>query len=549
MLSRNILKRMKLSHKLFIVIATLNLLTISSFTYFTYITEKNTILQGIDSKLVASGQGIKVALDSFHKKLGKPEGITAAEYRAALDVLSQFAVNAGIKYAYSVMLKDGGVVFTTSSYTREDLEKGDLTSLYEPYQDAPPGLVAALKNSEITFQQYSDKWGSFRSVFIPSRLPNGMNYAIGIDIGIDKIDAILRETLLRCLLIGLAVFAAGTIVTLLIARFLSGTIGKIAHHLNQVADGNLTVLMENSSNDELGMLAQDINRMVERLRILISRVSEASVSVVESANVFHALSENVSSGVEEVASQAAQAATAAEEMTATSRSISDNCAVAARSVKETEDVAKAADEVIRRTVSMMDGIATLVRDSAHTVRDLGATSAQIGEIIGTIEDIAEQTNLLALNAAIEAARAGEYGRGFAVVADEVRTLADRTGIATREIGKVITAIQAKIREAVGSMEQGEVQVAQGTQDSAQSGEALQDILKHARQITEQVQEVAVSASEQTATTDEISCSISHITTVARSTVEGMKNSVEAAAKMNSLAEDLHQQLRHFTLPA
>lgn len=548
MLFRNIVKRMKLSHKLFVVITALNLITISAFTSFTYTTEKKAILQGIDSKLVACGQGIKVALDSFHKKLVKPDGITSTEYRSTLDVLSEFAHNAGIKYAYSVILKDGGVVFTTSSYTKEDLEKGDLTTLYESYQDAPPGLVASLKKNEITFEQYTDKWGSFRSVFIPSRLPNGTSYAIGIDVGLDKIDSILRETLVRCLLIGLVVFLAGTIVALLIARYIAGNIRKIAQHLKQVADGNLTILVESRSDDELGMLAQDINRMVERLRILISRVSESSVSVVESANMFHAMSRSLSSGVEEVAGQAVQVATAAEEMAATSRSISDNCAVVAESVKVTEDVATAADEVIRKTVSMMDDIAALVRDSATTVRDLGATSAQIGEIIGTIEEIADQTNLLALNAAIEAARAGEYGRGFAVVADEVRTLADRTGTATREIGLVIKAIQTKISEAVGSMEKGEIQVTEGTKDSARSGEALQEILRHARQITAQVNEVAVAASEQTATTDEISCSIGHITNVAQSTVDEMKNSVEAAVKMNSLAEELHQQLQLFKLP-
>ena len=198
--------------------------------------------------------------------------------------------------------------------------------------------------------------------------------------------------------------------------------------------------------------------MVEKLRMLVSSVWNASDSVVAAAGQFYATSRNLSTGVEEVAGQAVLVATAAEEMAATSRSISDNCATAAQSVKVTEGIAQTAEGVVRQTVTMMDSIAALVQDSAGTVKDLGTSSAQIGSIIATIEDIADQTNLLALNAAIEAARAGEQGRGFAVVADEVRKLADRTGNATREIGMVIKAIQTKIGEAVASMEEGVTQV-------------------------------------------------------------------------------------------
>lgn len=541
--------RLKLSHKLFMVITALNLLTISIFTYFAYTNEKKIILRDIDSKLIASGQGIKVALDSFHEKLLNVEGVSAEEFRSELDSLSAFAEKAGIKYAYSVMMKDGGVVFTTSSYTREELEKGDFTSLYETYEDAPEGLKTALGKNEITYDQYTDQWGSFRSVFIPSRLPHGETYVVGIDVGLDEISLSLRKTLYSCLLIGFFVFVSGTIIALLVARYISKSVRRIARHLNQVADGDLGVLLEKTSNDELGMLSQDINRMVEKLRMLISSVKNASDSVVSASGQFYATSRNLSIGVEEVAGQAVLVATAAEEMAATSRSISENCTTAAQSVKVTEDFAQTAEGVVRQTVTMMDSIAALVQDSAVTVKDLGTSSAQIGSIIATIEDIADQTNLLALNAAIEAARAGEQGRGFAVVADEVRRLADRTGKATREIGMVIKDIQAKIGDAVNSMQEGVSQVTRGTTDAARSGEALQEIVKHTRLITSQVNQVAVAATEQTATTDEISCNISQITSIAQSTVDEVKNSVTAAGQMTALAGELHSQIQQFKLPA
>ncbi|AVR96715.1 methyl-accepting chemotaxis protein [Pseudoduganella armeniaca] len=85
------------------------------------------------------------------------------------------------------------------------------------------------------------------------------------------------------------------------------------------------------------------------------------------------------------------------------------------------------------------------------------SSADVRDIIDTISEIAGQTHLLAFNAAIEAARAGEHGAGFSVVANEVRKLAEKSALAAREIGKLITETVTRVDE--GTRLTGDVEAA------------------------------------------------------------------------------------------
>lgn len=88
----------------------------------------------------------------------------------------------------------------------------------------------------------------------------------------------------------------------------------------------------------------------------------------------------------------------------------------------------------------------LLDRSREAIGQIQRSSKDVHEIIDTISDIASQTNLLAFNAAIEAARAGEHGVGFSVVAEEVRKLAEKSGKAAREIGKLINENIQRVNE-------------------------------------------------------------------------------------------------------
>jgi methyl-accepting chemotaxis protein len=355
-----------------------------------------------------------------------------------------------------------------------------------------------------------------------------------------KSRTLISITLVICLVIGL--FEA-----MVLAGLLSRPLIILARKAEQIADGDLTVTIENKSHDEVGQLGAAFGTMTTNLRTLIGRLSETSLQLSSSSNELKSTAEQISIGTEEVAAQAGTVAVASEEMAATSTDIANNCHLAADSAQQAASTTKNGFDVVARTVEGIRRRGEEARANAKNIESLGERSDQIGAIVATIEDIADQTNLLALNAAIEAARAGDQGRGFAVVADEVRALAERTTRATREIGEMIKAIQNETGAAIVSMEAGVKGSEQGVAEASQLETALHAILEQVDSVSMQVSQIATAAEEQTATTSEITNNISQITQVVQETSRGAQQSADAATGLSSKANELQSLIRVFKL--
>ncbi len=346
------------------------------------------------------------------------------------------------------------------------------------------------------------------------------------------------------------------IIALLAALPLVYTIRRINRSLSSVTfmvkdiaegEGDLTKRLDDSGKDEFAELSRWFNLFLQKLNTTLVKVSSDTRELTSAATGLLDTSRQIARAADTVAVQGATAATASEEMAATSADIACNCQTVADNSRKADEAAQSGAAVVRETLDAMDQIAIKVRLSATTVESLGQRGEQIGVIVATIEEIADQTNLLALNAAIEAARAGEQGRGFAVVADEVRRLAERTTEATREIGEMIRTIQDETRVAVHSMEEGVKQVSIGSAKAAGSGDALQEILEQIASLNMQISQIATAAEEQTATTNEINNSVQQMTDEVSTTAQGAQNATDAASRLSELAEGLQKLVGQFKL--
>jgi methyl-accepting chemotaxis protein len=242
--------------------------------------------------------------------------------------------------------------------------------------------------------------------------------------------------------------------------------------------------------------------------------------VTSSATEMQASSKNLAAASEETARQAQVVAAASEEATRNVETVSASA----------EELTKSIAEIARHVQDASRMTAVAVRDADktnETIKQLGESSHQIGEVVKVITSIAQQTNLLALNATIEAARAGEAGKGFAVVANEVKELARQTAKATEEISQKISAIQTATSTAVSAI--------------GAIGESI-------RRINEISTTIAGAVEEQTAATNEISRNVSeaakgtaevssNIAGVSQAAYEGGRGAGDILAAAEGLAQE------------
>ncbi|MBZ5540502.1 MAG: methyl-accepting chemotaxis protein [Acidobacteriia bacterium] len=331
------------------------------------------------------------------------------------------------------------------------------------------------------------------------------------------------------------------------SELLQRSITDLLAVINQVARGDLT-LRGKVTNDALGNVVDSINYMLDNFSKVLERVRKAAMEVSGSAHNILTAADEMQAGATQQDQEITNTSSAVEELTVSMKQVSNNAEASAEAARRALDAAEQGNRAVRDTLEGMQRIRASVQATAKKIKSLGDRSLEISEIINVINDITEQTNLLALNAAIEAARAGEAGRGFAVVADEVRKLAEHSRSATKDIAALIKAIQAETNEAVVVMEEGTKEVEGGAQLADQAGRALDAISSVVRQSAELVQEISLASKQQVRGTEGVAHAMQIISGITRQTSQGVRQTVSTVSQLVKLNDQLNEALAQFRAP-
>ena len=293
----------------------------------------------------------------------------------------------------------------------------------------------------------------------------------------------------------------------------------LAEGLASLAQGNLTYRICTPVAPKAERLKQDFNAAAATLSQALGAVASAVEEMQNGAGEITTAADDLSRRTAQQAAALEQTAAALDEITATVKSTAESAVRVAGVSSTAMDCARSGGEVAHDANTAMTAIA--------------ASSREISQILGVIDEIAFQTNLLALNAGVEAARAGDSGRGFAVVAQEVRALAQRSAEAAKQIKGLIAESGRQVEVGVKLVDQ--------------TGAALTAIAAEVEQVRSLAAEIAASAREQSSGLQEVNTAINQMDRVTQQNAAMVEQSTAASHMLAEQSRDLSTLVARFEL--
>jgi methyl-accepting chemotaxis protein len=438
----------------------------------------------------------------------------------------------------------------------------------------------------------------------------GLNWAIVAKIdeaeADQAINAINRQSLIRALLIGLAVVVvAGLLVTWFLRRFLA-PIKKLSDTVQEVASGNTGARTLLKEQDEIGALGRSFDGLLDDRIASLEKAGKENETLNNSvitllqtvfqlsnrdltarAPVTEDIIGTVSSSINQLSDETGRTLAEVQDIAEQVRKTSEAVRVQSVMVEETarserealqsmstnlnqatnqlaqmaslsDQSNKAAEQAstatqaaltaVDGTVKGMDQLRDSISDMEKRFKRLGERSQEISTAVQLINTISERTHVLALNASMQAATAGEAGRGFAVVAEEVQRLSDSSRQATAQISQLVGNIQAETNETLFTVNRLIGEVVKQSELAQRAGVQMNQTQSTTQQLVSLVRQIATFSEQQAKLASSLQQSVLDINQGTEQTSTAIAEQTASTQTLADFSRRLTQAVGQFKLP-
>lgn len=190
------------------------LLVLTGYSVWNYHFEKSRLIDQIDKQLYSAAVAVPFVLESdFHDRAVSENSISLKEDNQNIKNLTKLNDQLGTKFLYTVILDKKGIYrLSSSSALASEIKNHKEVHYFTVYPDVSDILEKSFKNPSINFIKpnkiytpifvpvFKDKWGIYRSIFLPIRSFKGNLYVVGVDMDITYVNRILKQNTIQTIL-------------------------------------------------------------------------------------------------------------------------------------------------------------------------------------------------------------------------------------------------------------------------------------------------------------------------------------------------------------